>query len=248
MFLSLFNQTNSKLFLNKNNNDTITSSSSKQNTKLKTKKVRFCKVVQVVLIYSRQELFESKLLSVLFYTRDDYKTFHDDAINEIDEYRLSEPCISRKNHLIKSGIIYDPHHHHSHISGIYGGINNNQPEIDPPKLIKSEVAKLFKTDSILVRDESATTQKRSYFSTSIGMSSPKRDSTSTVTTPSTPTSPMSPQHECRSVEYGYSFPVYGLHSTPLTECSVTVAAIVMYQPFKYPVEEVKCQDDTSYFK
>jgi len=46
----------------------------------------------------------------------------------------------------------------------------------------------------------------------------------------------------------YSFPVYGLHASPTTECSVAVAAIIMYQPVFEQNTDIAIEDDFSYFK
>lgn len=84
------------------------------NTKIKLgvhkKKVRFCNIVQVVLIHSRLELYEANLFTSLYYSRDDYKVFHDDAISEIDAYRFSNCCIAKRNYLVDTGVFFDPRH------------------------------------------------------------------------------------------------------------------------------------------
>jgi len=259
----------------KHTTTTNTTSPSQKVVIVKTKKVRFCKVVQQILIYSRSELNESKLLPVLFYSRDDIKKFHDNAVNEIDEYRFSEACLSKRNHLVASGIMYDPQHIGDHNNERATTTTFQSEIITPPS--KSEISQiLFKKDSILLRDEPV--KRRSLFGRSrSGSSSGSRSNvmeiigkiassssvsnvnvtpTSPSSTSSSPTSSSSSStcstssslSSCSTMGCSYSFPVYGLHASPADECSVAVAAIVMYQPIFEQNTDIAIEDDFSYFK
>lgn len=219
--------------------------STKLKTSTKAKQVRFCKVVQVVLIYSRVELHEANLLSVLFYSRDDYKVFHDDAVMEIDSFRFSQPCLARRNHLVDSGVLFDPQH-----------VGEKKASSALKEQSVSETVTTTTTSqSSTVASECPSPEKKSFF----GLSSKTGKSLQIPSTPSSPSSPFTltlPITPARGIPLavspspyasGYSFPIHGLQASPASECTVAVAAIILYQPFFSPKDEETFGDDICFF-